>query len=266
MSKKNIVSIEDRIPKLKQARKKKANQRLIFYLSIFFFLISVIVYVQSPLSHVKTINVQGNVHMNESEIIHLSQLSSDTNIWMIDFGSIKTAIKNNPIVDDVEVSRNLPWTVNIEITEHNVIGYLKDENNYFPILATGVVLNDMGQATYNGNSPMLVDFSNDEVITRMAKELNELPGSIANLISEIHWKPTEDNENNIFIYMNDGYMVDGTIRNFSERMKVYPSIVSQLEPDAEGIIHIGVGVYFESFEPNASDENDLEEIPEESLE
>ena len=39
MEKKNVVSIEDRIPKLKEARKKKANRRLHF-LSIYFFLLN----------------------------------------------------------------------------------------------------------------------------------------------------------------------------------------------------------------------------------
>ena len=31
----------------------------------------------------------------------------------------------------------------------------------------------------------------------------------------------------------------------SEKMEVYPSIVAQLDPNDEGIIHLGVGVYFE---------------------
>src|SRR5699024_3959159 len=54
-------------------------------------------------------------------------------------------------------------------------------------------------------------------------------------------------KNKILLYMNDGYTVDGTIRNFAEKMKLYPSIVSQVPEDEEGIIHIGVGAYFDSF-------------------
>ncbi|WP_156290425.1 cell division protein FtsQ/DivIB [Oceanobacillus salinisoli] len=262
MSDKNIVSIEDRIPKLKQARKKKANRRLIFYLSIFFFLISIIVYLQSPLSQIKTITVHGNVHTTEEEIIQLSQLIADTNIWMIDFDSIESKIQSNPIVDSAEVNRKLPWTVTIDITEHNVVGYIKQERNFFPILANGVTL-ETGQATYNGNSPMLIGFTEDEPIKRIAQELNKLPANIANLISEIHWKPTEENQNKILLYMRDGYLVDGTIRNFASRMEVYPSIVSQLEPGSEGIIHIGVGVYFESFETNSSEGGESEDVSEE---
>ncbi|WP_085992470.1 cell division protein FtsQ/DivIB [Oceanobacillus senegalensis] len=261
MSKKNIVSIEERIPKLKQARKKKANRRLIFYLSIFFFLISIIVYLQSPLSHIRSFSIEGNIHTSEEEIIDLSQLTTDQNIWMIDIEHTEKLIQSNPIIDTVEVTKEWPWTVNMNITEHNVVGYVKKERNYIPVLSNGVTINQLGQPTYNGNSPMLIGFSKDDYLIQMAKELNALPESVANLISEIHWQPTEDNKNKILLYMNDGYIVDGTIRNFADKMEVYPSIVSQLEPGSKGIIHIGVGVYFESFDSEETEDDGLEELP-----
>lgn len=259
MSNKNIVSIEDRIPKLKQARKKKANRRLIFYLLIFFFLISIIVYLQSSLSHVKTINVQGNVHSTDEEIIKLSEITTKSNIWMVNFEAVEKAIKTNSIVNEVEVNRILPWTISIELTEHNVVGYVKEERKYYPVLANGVSLKQREQDTYNGNSPMLIGFTEDEYLRRMAEELNKLPKNITNLISEIHWEPTDNNKNKIHLFMTDGYMVDGTIRNFSEKMEVYPSIVSQLEPGVDGIIHIGVGVYFESFNEESEETGETEE-------
>lgn len=260
MSKKNIVSIEDRIPKLKQARKKKANRRLIFYLSIFFFLISIIVYLQSPLSHVKHINVKGNVHITDDEIIKLSGITDRSNIWMLDFQTVEKSIQSNPIVDLAEVDRKLPWTIQIDIKEHFVVGYLNEEREFYPVLSNGEVLKDKGTNIYNGNSPILFNFNEDdaEYLHRLAEELNKLPKNIVNLISEIHWIPTEKDKNKIHLYMTDGYMVDGTIRDFSEKMKVYPSIVSQLEPGALGIIHIGVGVYFESFDSETDEDSDVE--------
>src|SRR5699024_3488929 len=83
MEKEKIVSIEDRIPKLKEARKKKANRRLVFYLSIFFLLISIIVYLQSPLSQVKHIEVNGNKVLTDKEVIQKSGLALDAKIWVV---------------------------------------------------------------------------------------------------------------------------------------------------------------------------------------
>lgn len=88
----------------------------------------------------------------------------------------------------------------------------------------------------------------------MSKELSNLPNNILNIISEIHWTPTDKNKNDITLYMTDGFMVQSSIRNFSEKMKVYPSIASQLEPGSEGIIHIGVGAYFEPFNQEITEE------------
>lgn len=253
MSKKKIVSIEDRIPKLKQARKKKANRRLIFYLSIFFILISIIVYLQSPLSHVHSIEVTGNTALSDEEVVEKSTITTDTNIWMIDESKIKNKLNKNPIVDSVKVDKQLPWTIELEIKEFNRVGDIKQDGFYYPILANGKILTTLKKETMTGDAPLLLGFDDEAKITDMTNQLKKLPENIRSLISEIHWKPKEDNKNKIFLYMNDGYLVDGTIRNFAEKMKVYPSIVAQLDPESEGIIHIGVGVYFESFVDQAND-------------
>src|SRR5699024_5011527 len=80
---KKVISIEDRIPKLKEERKKKANRRLIFYLTIFFILIACVVYLQSPYSNVKEITVTGNDVVPIEEIKELSGIDDETNIWML---------------------------------------------------------------------------------------------------------------------------------------------------------------------------------------
>ncbi|WP_099157996.1 cell division protein FtsQ/DivIB [Virgibacillus ndiopensis] len=258
MSKKNIVSIEDRIPKLKQARKKKANRRLIFYLSIFFLLIAVIVYLQSPLSHVKTVQVTGNTFVSEKEIIEQSKLLDDTNIWTIDKKEINQAIHKNPVIKSVSLDKKLPWTVEIKIKEYKKVGYIKKDDRYYPVLGNGQQLDSLEQKTLNGDAPLLLNFTDEKELQNMTNELKKLPQSILNIISEIHWVPTDENTKKIVLYMNDGFMVDGTIRDFAEKMEVYPSIVAQLKPDSKGIIHIGVGAYFESFDKKESSEEEIE--------
>lgn len=248
MSEKNVVSIEDRIPKLKQERKKKANRRLIFYLSIFFLLVSLVVYLQSPLSNVKTINVTGNNVLSKEEIIQLSELTKQTNIWAINKSNMTESIQKNAMVDTVSIKRSLPWTVNVTIKEFDLVGFIKDEEHYMPVIEDGEIITDRQTKSINGDAPLLLNFSEKDYLDKMAVELYKLPKSISNLISEVYWDPTEENKNKILLYMNDGYVVSSTIRDFSEKMTVYPSIVSQLDPEVKGIIHIGGGAYFESFQ------------------
>ncbi|MEW9676560.1 cell division protein FtsQ/DivIB [Lentibacillus sp. L22] len=259
MGKKNIVSIEDRIPKLKQARKKKANRRFIFYFSIFFLLILLIVYIQSPLSRVKTVDITGNGFVSDEQILKKSNITRKTNIWTINESKVKKALTENPAVKSVELKKQLPRKVAIHVTEYDRVGYVKQDDAYYPILNNGQVLKSSKQKTINGDAPLLMDFSNESILHKMTDQLHSLPKSILNQISEIHWRPTNDNKYKILLYMNDGYLVDGTIREFAEKMKVYPSIVSQLEPDSKGIIHIGVGAYFESFDKKEKEKENQDE-------
>ncbi|WP_368654734.1 cell division protein FtsQ/DivIB [Ornithinibacillus sp. 4-3] len=246
MKQEKIVSIEDRIPKLKQARKKKANRRLIIYLSIFFLLIAIIVYMQSPLSHIKVINVEGIEHVDEQEILKRSELNTETNIWTVTKKSIEQRIEKHPVVSNVEIRKKLPSTIEINVTEFERVGYVFQDNGYYLLLENGNMLSEPQQPT--GDAPLLLQFTDESYLQRMTEELKNLPKSILNLISEIYWNPAEEDENKILLYMNDGIMVDSSIRDFSEKMKIYPSIAAQIEPGSKGILHIGVGAYFEKFE------------------
>lgn len=247
MSEKKIVSIEDRIPRLKHQRKKKANRRLIFYLSIFFLLISVIVYLQSPLSNVKTINVSGNVLLTDDEVLELSDLSTSTNMWSINKKKNQQQMEEHAAIKDVKIKRDFPRTLNIEVEEFRHIGYVQEEKVAYPVLLNGEILTSM-EVPLSGDAPLLVGFTDESMLERMTEELEKVPTSIYDLISEVHWVPTEDNAYKITLYMNDGFIVYGTLRNFAHKIEVYPSIISQIDEGVKGIIHVGVGAYFEAFD------------------
>ncbi len=252
---KNIVSIEDRIPKLKEARKKKANRRLIFYMTLFFFLISIIVYLQSPLSYVKTIDIQNNTFATDEEIIDDIEIDTKTNIWTVDAAKTEDKLRENPIIEEATVTKELPWTISIDIVEKQIIGFIEDHAKFYPVLENGETLETAAYSHLNGNAPLLIGFTDKEYLSKIASELNRLPGGILDLISEVYWEPEEDNKNNIFLYMNDGFIVQGKIRDFADGMTAYPSVVSQLDPEVKGIIHVGIGVYFEAFPEDDKDKD-----------
>lgn len=259
MAKKKIVSIEDRIPKLKQARKKKANRRLAFYLGIFATLISLIVYLQSPFSNVQHIKVIGNSVIPEETIQQWSGITFNDNYWSVNSNHIEEKLLDQPEIKKVAVSRNLFTTIQIEIEEMERVGYIVNEGKYFPVLSNGILLKENGLKSMAGDAPILVGFKDNEYLVGMAEELSNLPKNISGLISEISWEPTEENPYRIKLYMNDGYQVQGSVRNFSTNMEAYPSIIAQLDPSLEGILHIGVGVYFETTDMGEETEEAKEE-------
>lgn len=254
MDKGKIVALEDRIPKLKEQRRKKANKRLIILLSLFFTMIAAVAYTQSPLSHIKTITVKGNVVYSTDEIIKASGLSIGSNIWDVRKEKIKSKLKKLSEIENANVKIKWPNTVAIEVKEHRRIAYLKRENQYIPVMENGKILSNKKTGIIPSTSPILFQFKEGKVLDEMIKGLDTLPTEILNSISEIHYTPKKTDKYHISLYMNDGFEVSATLRTFSEKMIYYPSIVSQLDPNKKGIIDLEVGSFFKAFETEVEDQ------------
>lgn len=256
-----MISIENRIPKLKEARKKKANKRLIFYLLLFFILISVIVYLQSPLSDVNNITVEGNDLVDKKTIVKLSEITTKDNMWNLELDEMEEKISDLSPIKEVTVKRNLPRTVNISVKEYVRVGYVKENGHFIPILENGQLLKNHTVEIPNGDAPILSGWEeNSTYLSEMTQELRNVKPSLAAQISEIHWVPEETNPYTIQLFMNNGQEVVASIRDFSEKIQVYPSIASQIDPDKEGVIHIDVGAFFVPYDQEKS--GDQEEINE----
>src|SRR5699024_9402217 len=134
MEKEKVVSIEDRIPKLKESRKKKANRRLLFYMSIFFVLIAIIVYLQSLLSHIRHLYYQGNDALMEDEIISESSFTKRYNICMLNNKKPKENIKQHTLIKSVLVKRKLTQTLEVNVDEYKIIGYKQRKRTHNPLL------------------------------------------------------------------------------------------------------------------------------------
>lgn len=260
MDRGKVVSLEDRVPKLKQQRRRKANKRLIFLLLLFFVLISCVVYFQSPLSHVNLnkIKIAGNNIYTKDELITLSGLTDDTNIWMIDEETIEKKLEKLTEVKSATLEVTFPNNVSMKVDEWKRIAYIMKDSIFRPILENGEILQEE-TGLIPVNSPILIGFSEGEAMEQMIESLNELPSEVLNSISEIHHTPKEMDKLHITLFMNDGFEVSASLRSFSEKMAHYPSIVSQLDPDVKGIIDLEVGSFFKAYELEGAEEENEEE-------
>lgn len=253
-----IVSLEDRVPKLKQQRRRKANKRLIFLLMLFFVLISFVVYFQSPLSHVNKITIMGNSVYPEDKLISLSGLSKESNIWTLNENSIEKRLEKLTEVKSATIEVKFPNNVSIEIVEWKRIAYIMKDGVFWPILENGEILEEVS-GVIPVNSPILIGFSEGEAMEEMIESLNSLPNEVLNSISEIHHTPKEMDNLHITLFMNDGFEVSASLRSFAEKMAHYPSIVSQLDPNIKGIIDLEVGSFFRAYELEGAEEENEEE-------
>jgi cell division protein FtsQ len=248
MEKGKVYSLEDRIPKLKKERRQKANSTLIAYLSVFFLLLLTVVYFQSPMSDIKEIVVSGNRNIDTTEVEKLSGLKAGTSYWKIKTEKVKKRLLNHEEIKTVNIKRSFPNTVVIQIEEYKRMAYVARDGNYFPVLESGKVLSPSNLMVIPSNAPLLIEWEQGDKLQELIAEFKKLQESIINRISEIHHTPTTADPLTLTLYMNDGYEVRVTIRDFAKKMTHYPSIVQELNHPFKGVIHLDVGSYFKAYE------------------
>ena len=250
---KNLVSLEDRIPKLKQMRRKKANRRLIGLLTIFFLLIFSIIYLQSPLSRIQSIEVDGNRYLTDNEIIKQSTLQINDNIWEMKRDKIEAIIKKHPEIKDVSLQRKFPNHINIKVTEYEHTAYVQKGKEYYPVLSNGKIL-DKKLSHISDSGPLLVSFKEGEALEEIIEQLEVMSEEVMNSISEIHHNPSKTDKTKVTLYMNDGYEVTASGETLADKLVHYAAIVSQLEEGSKGIIDLEVGSYFRSYKTDSKSE------------
>ncbi|MDA8233990.1 MAG: FtsQ-type POTRA domain-containing protein [Clostridia bacterium] len=107
----------------KVQRQKKTNllQSLFFILLI---LAAGFVFLQSSIFAVDNIEVKGTKFLNPEEVRKLTGLSLGVNIFKADLKAAGAKVSLNPLVKQVEVFRDLPSGVVVQITERQPVGLL----------------------------------------------------------------------------------------------------------------------------------------------
>lgn len=247
MDKDKIVTIEDRIPKLKTQRKQKTNRRLIVYLSLFFLLILMFVYFQSSFSDIKKISVRGNENITDEAIIKAGKIDPRSSFLNVSEDSIKKNILNMGEISSVEVHKSFYNHLIIQVKEFHRVAYLKEGGKFYPVLESGKRLESLNKGVLPSNAPIIMDWQDKELLKPMAAELGKLTQGIANRISEIHLDRKNKEDKKIILYMTDGYEVRSSITRFAKKMESYPSIVQQLGPHQKGVINMDVSTYFQEY-------------------
>lgn len=254
-SKEKELSLEDKLPKLKEKRRKEMQRRLISLLLLFSFAILVVVYFVTPLSKVGRITVIGTNEVTDQSVIDASQIRSGDSLWETFFSQKEreSLVKNQlPQVKSMKLEFDGLNSYELVVSEYKTVAYLEKENEYFNILENGKIANESRKVSI-GNPPIFIKFKEGKALNKMIEQYQLLNENIHNSISEVEYTPSKTDEYLITLYMNDGNQVVASITSFAEKMIYYPDIVQKIG-EGKGIINIEVGVYFTPFEPEPSEE------------
>jgi cell division protein FtsQ len=259
-----IIDIEDRIPTLRERRKKRTNRKFTLLLVIFLVTLFGLLYFQSPYSQVKKIVVKGANLTNSDQYIEQSGLQKGQSMWEIRTSNAEKLLLKNDLIQDVTVKRNGLTSVGIEVTEWKKAAYLQSDTGYAIVLENGKVFQS-DKVLAPVDAPLLSGFDNPKIRSRMVNELSKLNGQVLSMISQIESVPSKADPYRIRLFMNDGYEVRAVIPSFAEKMNYYPSIIAQIGDTDKGVIDIEVGSFFQTYldmyNPQPKEEED-EEIPE----
>ena len=93
---------------------------------MFVVVIVSIIFVMSVFFRVSVIQVEGNTHYSDNEIIRAIDIEEGDNLFFFDrFAAISRVFAKLPYIEEVSVIRKLPNKVTIEVSESTALAYLK---------------------------------------------------------------------------------------------------------------------------------------------
>lgn len=128
---------------VQSARIKKAKmfKKIIRWTSLIGILLGIVVFVcTSKLFKICKIEIIGNNQISQEAIIKLSELKLEKNIFLSNISKAEKQIKQNPYVKEVDVKRELPDKIKIEIIEKQKVYMLEFDGNYAYLDIEGYVL------------------------------------------------------------------------------------------------------------------------------
>lgn len=123
---------------IKSKNKRKKIIKVIVLLILIGF--SVVFALLSPMFNIQNIEVMGNKHISKEEVKSLSGIQINENIFKVNKISVAKNIKQNAYINEVQIYKTLPNTIQIKVTEREPSFMLEYGNGYVYINNQGYML------------------------------------------------------------------------------------------------------------------------------
>lgn len=237
------VSFADRLPKIKTFRNKQLRRRLVFLTVLFLVPLLGTLYYVSPLAALSKVQVSGNQHISEQEIIKSSELTLHENLWKQYFTrkTNEKKIENSSVrIQKATISLTNFNQMQVQIKEYQEVALLSKDDLYYPIFENGEIAKE-GTKEASEEKIIFEDFEKPKMILETLTEYNKLSNEIQQGISQMKLSPSKTNEELLTIYMNDGNEVIVNISNLSSQMTYYPQVAKEM--DEKGVVDMEVGIF-----------------------
>lgn len=234
---------------------KPRRQRSISAPLMFVIVEVALIFVMSVFFRVEDIEVNGNSHYTDSEIIRAIDIEEGDNLFFFDrFGALSRVFAKLPYIEEVSVERKLPNKVIIEVTESTALAYivLGDENwtidhsckvlgkaSSDEELVNLIAVRGINPGTLLIGEQMQTEDSNQELVDYLAEVLSQVEDrGLASRVSSVDFSDMDDVQ---FTYDGRITVKLGDNSNTEYKFGMLVSVLGKLNNEDVGMLDLSDG-------------------------
>ena len=234
---------------VKKAKKEGQIARRHIYRAIPVLVISTLIavfsaYLLTPLAKQKIIEFSGNKNADQALLFEKSQIQ-DRDYTLTTFLNRDRYLANmkaaSPWVKDVSMNYTFPTTFKVQVEEYQVFGYYVTEEDHYPILENGEVVETPVAADQLPKAYLTVRFSDRELVRQFVKQLEKIPSSVRDQIEAVDLTPSKVTKDLVTLTMKDGTTVLVPVSQIKRKLPYYSQIRKLIEEDS--VIDMEAGIY-----------------------
>lgn len=134
-----------------------------------------------------------------------------------------------------------PTTFKVQVEEYQVFGYYVTEEDHYPILENGEVVETPVATDQLPKSYLSVRFSDRELVRQFVKQLGKIPSSVRDEIESVDLAPSKVTKDLVTLTMKDGTKVLVPISQIKRKLPYYNQIRKLIEDNS--VIDMEAGIY-----------------------
>ena len=228
-----------------------------------FLILFLSIYLLTPLSTLKHIEVTGTVQTTADQVKEASGIRDSDYTLSLLLNKDKHAemVKSDRWIESAKIVYQFPVHFTIEVKEFEIVAYSVSGDNYYPILSSGSI---ESTAVTPANLPekyISVLFNDEEQIKTLISQLNDVSPEIKQEIQKIELAPSKVTSDLLKITMYDTDEILVPLSELGKKLPYYSKIKPQLTVPSG--IDMEVGIYSYSLVDKALDDERIKAKEEE---
>ena len=201
------------------------------------------VYLLTPLSTIKNIEVKGNSNTQADDIKQASgiQDSDYTLALLLDKETYAERIKSNHWIESAKINYQFPTNFTIEVKEFDIVGYYVSGEEHYPILSSGTVESTPVDHLNLPETYLTVTFNDEQQVKELITGLSTISEDIKSQIQKIELAPSKATADLLKITMLDTDEVLVPLSELSKKLPYYSKIKPQLSEPS--VVDMEAGAY-----------------------